>query len=143
MFRLYRKETQNTLESLLAKEEEQEEARKIDSSANFSQAESGKIELSVQSKAETGKPELSAHAVKEKQWNVKEDGKKNEKDEKKNMKTEEKELDIVKEDKEKEEKLNKGEEKGARRVKVRRRARLPRKSYGADDYSPPPKHKAR
>lgn len=81
--------------------------------------------------------------MKEKQGNVKEEGKKNEKDEKKNTKSEEKELDVVKEDKARDEKLNKGEEKGARKFKVRRRARLPRKSYGADDYSPPPKHKAR
>jgi hypothetical protein len=126
----------------LAKEEQQEEARKIDLSVH-SHAESRKTELSAQSKAETGKPELSALAVKGKQVNVKEERKKNEKDEKKNTKSEEKELDVVKEDKEKALKLNKGEEKGARRVKVRRRARLPRKSYGADDYSPPPKHKAR
>ena len=102
---MYRKESQNSLESLLASEE-LEQLRNTETSTEEQQT--------VNSEQETQQEEKKQE---------KEDGKK---------------VDLV----ENEEDRKNGEEehldKVSRRVKVRRRGRLPRKSYGAD-YSPPPR----
>ena len=102
---MYRKESQNSLESLIASEE-LEQLRNTETSTEEQQT--------VNSEQETQQEEKKQE---------KEDGKK---------------VDLV----ENEEDRKNGEEehldKVSRRVKVRRRGRLPRKSYGAD-YSPPPR----
>ena len=102
---MYRKESQNSLESLLASVE-LEQLRNTETSTEEQQT--------VNSEQETQQEEKKQE---------KEDGKK---------------VDLV----ENEEDRKNGEEehldKVSRRVKVRRRGRLPRKSYGAD-YSPPPR----
>ena len=96
---MYRKESQNSLESLLASEE-LEQLRNTETSTEEQQT--------VNSEQET------------------------QQEEKKQEKEAGKKVDLV--ENEEEEHLD----KVSRRVKVRRRGRLPRKSYGAD-YSPPPR----